>query len=58
MCNYFVDVEAASNKENVDPYPVEIDDWLHRNDSYQTHDNVNENLLTRLPCNILDLSYI
>jgi hypothetical protein len=53
MCNYFVDDLAASNKENIDP--VETNDWLHRNDSYHAHNNVDENLVTRLPCNILDI---
>lgn len=49
MCNYFVDDDAASNKENIEP--VETDDWLHRNDSYQTYNIVDENMSTRLSCN-------
>jgi hypothetical protein len=44
MCKYFVDNGAASNKENMDP--VETNDWLHRNDSYQTNNSVDENMYT------------
>jgi hypothetical protein len=49
MCNYFVDGDTASNKENIEP--IETDDWLHRNDSYQTYNIVDENMSTRLSCN-------
>ena len=49
MCKNFVDNDAASNKENVDP--VETDDWLHRNDSYHTNNIVNDNMSTRSSCN-------
>jgi len=45
----FVDDEAASNKENVDP--GETDYWLHRNDSNHTNNIVDENMSTQLSCN-------
>jgi hypothetical protein len=47
MGKYFVDNAAASNKENEDP--DETNDWLHRNDSYQTNKIIDES--TRLSCN-------
>ena len=49
MCKYFVDNDVASNTENMDL--VETNDWLHRNDSYQINNIVDENMSTRLSCN-------
>lgn len=49
MCKYFVDDDVASDKENMDP--IETDDWLHRNDSYHTHNIVDQNISTRLSLN-------
>jgi len=49
LCKSFVDNDAASNKENMDP--AETYDWLHRNNFYQTHNIVDENMSTRLSCN-------
>jgi len=51
ICNVynFVDDEAASNKENVDP--GETYDWHHRNDSYHSNNIVDENMSTQLSCN-------
>jgi hypothetical protein len=51
MYTYFVDDDTTLNKENVDP--MEADDWLHRNDSYQTQNIVDENMTTRLSCNYI-----